>query len=91
MNKTVKKISRFAVIGFISTSTLLPISSVWAEETTQPTAVTTLKKYHLYYLTRLEEKIVPVTFYEYLKFYISLTVSKVRLLAYVETFLILVF
>jgi len=42
MNKTVKKISRFAAIGLISTSTLLPISSVWAEETTQPTAVTTV-------------------------------------------------
>lgn len=42
MNKTVKKISRFAAIGLISTSTLLPISSVWAEETTQPTAITTV-------------------------------------------------
>ena len=42
MNKTLKKISRFAAIGLISTTTLLPISSVWAEETTQPTAVTTV-------------------------------------------------
>ena len=42
MNKTVKKISRFAAIGLISTSTLFPMSSVWAEETSQPTAVTTV-------------------------------------------------
>ena len=41
MNKTAKHIARFAAIGLISTSTLLPFHTVWANETTQATAVTT--------------------------------------------------
>lgn len=42
MNKTAKYIARFAAIGLISTSTLLPLSAVWADETTQTTAITTV-------------------------------------------------
>ncbi|ENW18221.1 MotA/TolQ/ExbB proton channel family protein [Acinetobacter haemolyticus] len=42
MNKTAKYIARFAAIGLISTSTLLPLSTVWADETTQTTAITTV-------------------------------------------------
>ena len=41
MNKTAKHIARFAAIGLISTSTLLPLHTVWADDTTQATAVTT--------------------------------------------------
>ena len=41
MNKTAKRISRIAAIGLIAGTTLLPVASVWADETTQTTAVTT--------------------------------------------------
>lgn len=42
MTNTAKRISRIAAIGLIAGSTLLPVSSVWADETTQTTAVTTV-------------------------------------------------
>ncbi|MCU4581036.1 MotA/TolQ/ExbB proton channel family protein [Acinetobacter gyllenbergii] len=42
MTNTAKRISRIAAIGLIAGSTLLPVASVWADETTQTTAVTTV-------------------------------------------------
>ncbi|OBY73617.1 MotA/TolQ/ExbB proton channel family protein [Acinetobacter gyllenbergii] len=42
MTNTAKRISRIAAIGLIVGSTLLPVASVWADETTQTTAVTTV-------------------------------------------------
>ncbi|USA55492.1 MotA/TolQ/ExbB proton channel family protein [Acinetobacter sp. C32I] len=41
MTNTAKRISRIAAIGLIAGTTLLPVASVWADETTQTTAVTT--------------------------------------------------
>ncbi|WP_436899017.1 MotA/TolQ/ExbB proton channel family protein [Acinetobacter gyllenbergii] len=41
MINTAKRISRIAAIGLIAGTTLLPVASVWADETTQTTAVTT--------------------------------------------------
>lgn len=40
MKNTAKHISRIAAIGLIAGSTLLPVTTVWADETTQTTAVT---------------------------------------------------
>ncbi|MCH7384080.1 MotA/TolQ/ExbB proton channel family protein [Acinetobacter dispersus] len=42
MINTAKRISRIAAIGLIAGTTLLPVASVWADETTQTTAVTTV-------------------------------------------------
>ncbi|MGA6138025.1 MotA/TolQ/ExbB proton channel family protein [Acinetobacter sp. TUM15071] len=42
MTNTAKRISRIAAIGLIAGTTLLPVASVWADETTQTTAVTTV-------------------------------------------------
>ncbi len=42
MNKTTKHISRIAAIGLIAGSTLLPVTTVWADETTPTTAVTSV-------------------------------------------------
>ncbi|MDO3664917.1 MotA/TolQ/ExbB proton channel family protein [Acinetobacter higginsii] len=42
MKNTAKRLSRIAAIGLIAGSTLLPVASVWADETTQTTAVTTV-------------------------------------------------
>ncbi|MCH7338118.1 MotA/TolQ/ExbB proton channel family protein [Acinetobacter higginsii] len=41
MTNTAKRISRIAAIGLIAGTTLLPVATVWADETTQTTAVTT--------------------------------------------------
>ncbi|ENX55024.1 MULTISPECIES: MotA/TolQ/ExbB proton channel family protein [Acinetobacter] len=42
MTNTAKRISRIAAIGLIAGTTLLPVATVWADETTQTTAVTTV-------------------------------------------------
>ncbi|ENX34515.1 hypothetical protein F889_01797 [Acinetobacter colistiniresistens] len=42
MTNTAKRISRIAAIGLIAGSTLLPVATVWADETTQTTAITTV-------------------------------------------------
>ncbi|OJU57536.1 MAG: biopolymer transporter ExbB, partial [Acinetobacter sp. 39-4] len=42
MTNTAKRISRIAAIGLIAGSTLLPVATVWADETTQTTAATTV-------------------------------------------------
>ncbi|EOR05593.1 MotA/TolQ/ExbB proton channel family protein [Acinetobacter genomosp. 15BJ] len=42
MKNTAKRLSRIAAIGLIAGTTLLPITTVWADETTQTTAVTTV-------------------------------------------------
>ncbi|WP_332604246.1 MotA/TolQ/ExbB proton channel family protein [Acinetobacter sp. ESBL14] len=42
MTNTVKRISQIAAIGLIAGSTLLPVATVWADETTQTTAVTSV-------------------------------------------------
>ncbi|NIE95825.1 MotA/TolQ/ExbB proton channel family protein [Acinetobacter sp. C26M] len=42
MKNTAKRISRIAAIGLIAGTTLLPVATVWADETTQTTAVTTV-------------------------------------------------
>ncbi|ENX17638.1 hypothetical protein F895_00782 [Acinetobacter sp. CIP 64.2] len=41
MKNTAKRISRIAAIGLIAGTTLLPVAAVWADETTQTTAITT--------------------------------------------------
>ncbi|NNP76281.1 biopolymer transporter ExbB [Acinetobacter sp. Ac_3412] len=42
MKNTAKRLSRIAAIGLIAGTTLLPVATVWADETTQTTAVTTV-------------------------------------------------
>lgn len=42
MTNTAKRISRIAAIGLIAGTTLLPVATAWADETTQTTAVTTV-------------------------------------------------
>lgn len=42
MTNTAKRISRIAAIGLIAGTTILPVATVWADETTQTTAVTTV-------------------------------------------------